>query len=97
VDPRRRQRRSPPAHRGPAQPIPATYWAAAADAAFTPVEERTEEQLAAVALAAQLVDELAAADALLFAVPLYNFGVAQHFKTYVDRSSSLKRTSRWSA
>jgi FMN-dependent NADH-azoreductase len=97
VDPRRRQRRSPPAHRGPAQPIPATYWAAAADAAFTPVEERTEEQLAAVALAAQLVDELAAADALHFAVPLYNFGVAQHFKTYVDRSPSLKRTSRWSA
>jgi FMN-dependent NADH-azoreductase len=29
-------------------------------------------------------DELVAADALLFAVPLYNFGVSQHFKTYVD-------------
>ena len=24
------------------------------------------------------------ADALLFAVPLYNFGVSQHFKTWVD-------------
>ena len=31
-----------------------------------------------------LVDELVAADALLFAVPLYNFGVSQHFKTWVD-------------
>ena len=39
----------------------------------------------AVALAATLTDELAAADALLFAVPLYNFGVSQHFKTWVDR------------
>ncbi len=35
-------------------------------------------------LAAQLVDELVAADALAFAVPLYNFGVSQHFKTWVD-------------
>jgi FMN-dependent NADH-azoreductase len=35
-------------------------------------------------LAAALVDELVEADALLFAVPLYNFGVSQHFKTYVD-------------
>jgi len=31
-----------------------------------------------------LTDELIAADALLFAVPLYNFGVSQHFKTWVD-------------
>ncbi|BCL33155.1 FMN-dependent NADH-azoreductase [Streptomyces aurantiacus] len=67
-----------------AEPIPATYWAAACDAAYTPAESRTDEQRAAVALAAELVDELASADALLFAVPLYNFGVAQHFKTYVD-------------
>ena len=36
------------------------------------------------ALAATLTDELVSADALLFAVPLYNFGVSQHFKTYVD-------------
>jgi hypothetical protein len=28
--------------------------------------------------------ELLAADALVFAVPLYNFGVSQHFKAYVD-------------
>jgi FMN-dependent NADH-azoreductase len=29
-------------------------------------------------------DELVAADALIFAVPLYNFGVSQHFKTWFD-------------
>ena len=65
-------------------PLPSTIWAAAATAAYTPVDKRTAEQVDAVALAAQLTDELVAADALLFAVPLYNFGVSQHFKTWVD-------------
>jgi FMN-dependent NADH-azoreductase len=66
------------------EPIPATYWAAAVFAPYTPTEKLTDEQKAATALAATLVDELAGADALLFAVPLYNFGVSQHFKSYVD-------------
>src|ERR1700728_166985 len=65
-------------------PIPATAWATAVFAGYTPEESRTDEQQAALALAATLTDELAAADALLFAVPLYNFGVSQHFKTWVD-------------
>ena len=65
-------------------PIPATAWATAVFAGCTPEESRTDEQRAALALAATLTDELIAADALLFAVPLYNFGVSQHFKTWVD-------------
>jgi FMN-dependent NADH-azoreductase len=65
-------------------PIPATAWATAVDASWTPEESRTDEQKAALALAATLTDELVAADALLFAVPLYNFGVSQHFKAWVD-------------
>lgn len=64
--------------------IPATAWAAAVAGGATPPDERTAEQREAIALAATLVDELLAADAILFAVPLYNFGVSQHFKTYVD-------------
>jgi FMN-dependent NADH-azoreductase len=66
------------------EPIPATTWATAVFAGRTPEESRTDEQQAALALAATLTDELIAADALLFAVPLYNFGVSQHFKTWVD-------------
>jgi FMN-dependent NADH-azoreductase len=31
-----------------------------------------------------LTDELVAADALLFAAPLYSFGGSQHFKTWAD-------------
>ena len=65
-------------------PIPAITWATAVSAGRTPGESRTDEQRAALALAAALTDELIAADALLFAVPLYNFGVSQHFKTWVD-------------
>jgi len=65
-------------------PIPATAWATAVFAGHTPEASRTDEQKAALALAATLTDELVAADALLFAVPLYNFGVSQHFKTWVD-------------
>ena len=66
------------------QPVPATAWANAVNAAYTPEDQRTPEQREAVALATTLVDELVAADALLFAVPLYNFGVSQHFKTWAD-------------
>jgi FMN-dependent NADH-azoreductase len=65
-------------------PIPATAWPTAVFAGRTPEEVRTDEQNTAVALAATLTDELVAADALLFAVPLYNFGVSQHFKAFVD-------------
>jgi FMN-dependent NADH-azoreductase len=67
-----------------ADPIPATAWADAVGGAFVPVEDRSQAQTDAAALATSLVDELVAADALLFAVPLYNFGVSQHFKTYAD-------------
>jgi FMN-dependent NADH-azoreductase len=65
-------------------PIPATAWGDAVAASMTAEADRTPQQLAAVELAATLADELIGADTLLFAVPLYNFGVSQHFKTYVD-------------
>jgi FMN-dependent NADH-azoreductase len=56
----------------------------AATAGFTPEGERTPAQHDALALAADLTAELTDADAVLLAVPLYNFGVSQHFKTWVD-------------
>lgn len=65
-------------------PIPAAAWADAVGASMTPEADRTPQQVAAVQLAATLADELIGADTLLFAVPLYNFGVSQHFKAYVD-------------
>jgi FMN-dependent NADH-azoreductase len=75
-------------------PIPATAWATAVFAGRTPGESRTGEQQAALALAATLTDELIAADALLFAASLYNFGVSQHFKTWVDVVCTRRPKSR---
>jgi FMN-dependent NADH-azoreductase len=66
------------------EPLPATAWADAVAGGALPAEQRTLGQAQAVALAATLADELIDAEALLFAVPLYNFGVSQHFKAYVD-------------
>lgn len=66
------------------EPLSADAWATAVSAAYVPAERRTPAQLRATALATTLVDELVDGDALLFAVPLYNFGVSQHFKTWVD-------------
>ncbi|GLY27260.1 NAD(P)H-dependent oxidoreductase [Kineosporia sp. NBRC 101731] len=64
--------------------LPADAWGLAVDANLSPESEHTPAHRQARALAATLVDELLAADALLFAVPLYNYGVSQHFKTYGD-------------
>lgn len=66
------------------EPLSATAWADAVAGSALPAEQRRPEQSAAVALAATLTDELVDAEALLFAVPLYNFGVSQHFKTWAD-------------
>jgi FMN-dependent NADH-azoreductase len=65
-------------------PLPAHLWADATAAAFTPETDRTPAQRQALAIANNLVDELASADAVVLAVPLYNYGVSQHFKTWVD-------------
>ncbi len=66
------------------EPVPATAWASSVFADRAHPATLTPEQRDAVALAATLVDELLEAEALLFAVPLYNFGVSQHFKAWVD-------------
>ena len=66
------------------EPLPSDAFGLAAHAGVTPEAGRSPAQLAALALAATLTDELDDADALLFAVPLFNFGVSQHFKTWVD-------------
>jgi FMN-dependent NADH-azoreductase len=65
-------------------PLPSDAWATALAAGATSETDRTEQQRQALSLAGSLTDELDQADAYLFAVPLYNFGPSQHFKTYVD-------------
>ncbi|MDT0266011.1 NAD(P)H-dependent oxidoreductase [Streptomyces sp. DSM 44915] len=64
--------------------LPGDAWALATTGAFTAEADRSPGQLDALALAATLAEELQNADAAILAVPLYNYGVSQHFKTWVD-------------
>ncbi|MEU3017991.1 MULTISPECIES: NAD(P)H-dependent oxidoreductase [unclassified Nocardiopsis] len=65
-------------------PLPADAWVQATVGSDTPEAERTPAQNEALALAARLTGELEDADAVILAVPMYNYGVSQHFKTWVD-------------
>jgi FMN-dependent NADH-azoreductase len=65
-------------------PLPATAWRDAVAGGFVPAAERSPEQAAALGLASDLAGELRDADAYLFAVPLYNWGVPQHVKAWWD-------------
>ncbi|MBB4689659.1 FMN-dependent NADH-azoreductase [Amycolatopsis jiangsuensis] len=65
-------------------PIQADVWAPAAMARYTPEQEWTGATLPALAVARELADELIAADVVVIATPLYNYGVSQHLKAWVD-------------
>jgi FMN-dependent NADH-azoreductase len=72
-------------------PLPATAWALAtqawalgAHAAPKDPGERTVDEAQATALATDLAEEMLAADAYIFSIPLYNYGVSQHAKSWVD-------------
>lgn len=65
-------------------PIPSAAWQDALVAAAQPDEQRSPAGHAALALATEIADELRAADAAVLALPLYNWGVSQHVKTWID-------------
>lgn len=71
-------------------PLP-PVWPDADAGRTTPEEARTRGQREATALAGELVDELLASDAYLFAVPMYNFGVPQQVKHWFDMIISDSR------
>jgi FMN-dependent NADH-azoreductase len=64
--------------------LPSDAWVAAIHGGFTPEEQRTPAQRDAIALARTLADELRQAEAAIFALPLYNWGVSQHVKIWID-------------
>ncbi|MFD8104181.1 FMN-dependent NADH-azoreductase [Nocardia fluminea] len=61
-------------------------------AAFTTPGERTPQMREALAYSDELVDELFAADVLVLAVPMYNFGVPAMLKAYIDQIVRVGRT-----
>jgi FMN-dependent NADH-azoreductase len=66
------------------QPLPAETWALTIGGSYTPEADRTPEQVEALATAAAVAAELSDADAAVLAFPLYNFGVSQHVKAWMD-------------
>jgi FMN-dependent NADH-azoreductase len=78
-----------------ATPIPGDAWPLAVAAAQSvPEEKRSEAQRAGLALAMELIDEVLAAEAYLFALPLYNYGVPSNVKAWFDMILVDGRVSR---
>jgi FMN-dependent NADH-azoreductase len=77
-------------------PIPfvTEQWIAAA---YTPVENRTSEQKQILSVSDTLIDELEAADTIVIAVPMHNFGVSAQLKTWIDQIVRVGRTFSYSA
>ncbi|MBG0568355.1 FMN-dependent NADH-azoreductase [Actinoplanes aureus] len=65
-------------------PLPADAWANAVHAGFLPAEQRTGAHHGALTLAGELAGELRSADAVILALPLYNYGISQHAKAWID-------------
>ena len=53
-------------------------------AIFTPADQRTPEQAKIAAYSDMLLDEVKAADLLIIALPVYNFGVPAQLKSWID-------------
>jgi len=66
-------------------------------ALFTPQDQRVDAQHAAVAEADAAIAELMAADRVIFAVPVYNFGLPAQLKSYLDFVARAGVTFRYTA
>jgi FMN-dependent NADH-azoreductase len=63
---------------------------------FTPDEDRSADQRAALALSDALIAEIEAADTLLIGLPVYNFGVPAALKAWIDQVCRARRTFAYS-
>ena len=59
---------------------------------YTPEAERTAEQNRKLALSDELIDELFAADAIVIAAPMHNFGITSSLKAWIDQVARVGRT-----
>ena len=65
------------------------------NANFTAPEDRTGDQRAVLAGSDALVAELEAADAIVIAAPIYNFGVPAALKAWIDMIARARLTFRY--
>jgi FMN-dependent NADH-azoreductase len=64
---------------------------------FTPAEGRSPEQQAAVRHSDEAIAELLAADTIVIAAPLYNFGITSTLKAWIDHIARAGITFRYTA
>lgn len=62
---------------------------------FTPADERSDIQNAALALSDALIKELQQADTVLITTPIYNFGIPSHLKAWIDHIARARVTFRY--
>ncbi|MEM1088171.1 MAG: NAD(P)H-dependent oxidoreductase [Pseudomonadota bacterium] len=65
------------------------------NANFTPADDRTDAQKRTLALSDELIAEIEAADTLVLAVPIYNFGVPAAFKAWIDQIARAGKTFKY--
>lgn len=68
-----------------ADPVLATSWIAAVSGGQIPAEQQTDAQKAGLALAQELFDELTGAESIIVATGLYNWGLNQLIKSWIDQ------------
>ena len=61
-------------------------------AAFTPEKERTKEQQVTLQFSDTLIDEVKRADIIVFAVPMYNYGMPSALKAWFDQVIRVNKT-----
>jgi len=62
---------------------------------FTPADQRSEEQKTLAATSEELIAELKSVDAVVFGVPMHNFGIPSTLKTYIDHVARAGETFRY--
>ena len=65
------------------------------NANFTPVDQRSEAQLAVLAQSDQLVNELQEADVIVIGAPMYNFSIPAALKAWIDLVARAGVTFRY--
>ncbi len=70
---------------------------AALQALFTPAEQRSPAAAARVALDDALIAEIQAADVLVIASPMFNFGVTAQLKNWIDAIAKVRVTFQYTA
>ena len=63
---------------------------------FTPPEDRTDAQNAALSQSEELIGELRAADTIVIGVPIYNFNIPATLKAWIDLVARARETFRYS-